>query len=42
MAKNNRIFAPTYLRTSSATAVGTENDSQRMGIEAFAEKQGYP
>src|SRR5262249_37289021 len=44
MSRNNRTPAFAYLRTSSATNVGTDKDSdkrQRAAIEAFAKRAGY-
>src|SRR5215469_7951692 len=44
MPRKNRAPAVAYLRTSSATNVGAEKDSdkrQRTAIEAFAKHAGY-
>src|SRR5947208_7075738 len=44
MAKRERIPAVAYLRTSSATNVGADKDSdkrQRAAIEAFAKAHGF-
>jgi DNA invertase Pin-like site-specific DNA recombinase len=44
MSRKNRTPAIAYLRTSSATNVGADKDSdkrQRMAIEAFAKRAGY-
>src|SRR5215467_12035306 len=44
MSRKNRTPAIAYLRTSSATNVGADKDSekrQRAGIEAFAKRAGY-
>jgi DNA invertase Pin-like site-specific DNA recombinase len=44
MSRKNRTAAIAYLRTSSATNVGADKDSdkrQRAAIEAFARRTGY-
>jgi DNA invertase Pin-like site-specific DNA recombinase len=44
MSRKNKVPAVGYLRTSSATNVGTDKDSehrQRAAIEAFAKRAGF-
>ena len=44
MSRKNRTPAIAYLRTSSATNVGADRDSdkrQRKAIEAFAKRAGF-